>query len=158
MGGVDIADQLRSYYNTQLTSFRTWWPMLFWALDTMLTNAYLIYSDIEGTPNISHKEFRLQCTWELILAFPSPIKMPKPTEKQPAKVKEDSALPPDRHCNCGHSPIHLDMRQTCWLCRWNHRGQGVSDNLPKTHWACERCDKPLCLSDKRNCFKELHVL
>ena len=25
MGDVDVADQLRSYYNTQLTSFRTWW-------------------------------------------------------------------------------------------------------------------------------------
>ena len=24
MGGVDIADQLRSYYDTQLTLFRTW--------------------------------------------------------------------------------------------------------------------------------------
>ena len=39
MGGVDIADQLRSYYDTQLTSFRTWWPMFFWAVDTMLTNS-----------------------------------------------------------------------------------------------------------------------
>jgi len=39
MGGVDIADQLRSYYDTQLTSFRTWWPMLFWAFDTMVRNA-----------------------------------------------------------------------------------------------------------------------
>jgi hypothetical protein len=46
MGGVDIADQLRSYYDTQLTSFRTWWPMLFWAFDTMVTNAYFIYQDM----------------------------------------------------------------------------------------------------------------
>ena len=29
MGGADIADQLRSYYDTQLTLFHTWWPMLF---------------------------------------------------------------------------------------------------------------------------------
>ena len=29
IGDVDIVDQLRSYYETQLTSFRTWWPMLF---------------------------------------------------------------------------------------------------------------------------------
>ena len=28
IGGVDIAE-LCSYYDTQLTSFRTWWPMLF---------------------------------------------------------------------------------------------------------------------------------
>ena len=29
IGGVGVADQLRSYYDTQLTSFRTWWPMIF---------------------------------------------------------------------------------------------------------------------------------
>ena len=28
MGGVDIADQMRNCYDTQLT-FRTWWPMFF---------------------------------------------------------------------------------------------------------------------------------
>lgn len=27
MGGVDIADQYRSYYDTQLTTFRTWFPI-----------------------------------------------------------------------------------------------------------------------------------
>jgi len=87
MGGVDIAEHLRSY-DTQPTSFRTWWPMMFWGLDTMATNAYLIYSDIEDLPPISHKEFRLQCAWGLILVGPSPQTKtrsqdaaPKPTKK-----------------------------------------------------------------------------
>jgi hypothetical protein len=30
MGGVDQADQFRSYHDTQLIAFRVWWPMLFW--------------------------------------------------------------------------------------------------------------------------------
>ena len=61
-GGVDTADQLRSYYGTQLTSFRTWWPMLFWAYDTMITNAYIIFKDMPQSPGaITHEEFRLQC-------------------------------------------------------------------------------------------------
>ena len=64
MGGVDIADQLRSYYDTQLTSFCTWWPMLCWAYDTMITNAYVIFRDMPQSPDtITHKEFRLQCAW-----------------------------------------------------------------------------------------------
>ena len=29
IGGVDIADQLRSYYSTQRTSFRNWYPLFF---------------------------------------------------------------------------------------------------------------------------------
>ena len=36
LGGVNTADQLRSYYDTQLTPCRTWWPMFFWAVDMML--------------------------------------------------------------------------------------------------------------------------
>ena len=64
MGGVDIADQLRSYYDTQLTSFCTWWPMLCWAYDTMITNAYVIFGDMPQSPDaITNKKFRLQCAW-----------------------------------------------------------------------------------------------
>ena len=58
MGGVDIADQLRSYYDTQLTSFRAWRPMLFWAYHTMVTNAYIIFKDMPRSPDaITHEEF-----------------------------------------------------------------------------------------------------
>ena len=34
MGGVDIADQWRSYYTTQLRVCRNWFPVFFWLLDT----------------------------------------------------------------------------------------------------------------------------
>jgi len=42
MGGVDIADQLRSYYPTQHRSCRNWYPLFFWLLDTSLVNCYRI--------------------------------------------------------------------------------------------------------------------
>ena len=42
MGGVDIHDQLRSYYTTQITTVRTWLPLFFWALDAAVINAYII--------------------------------------------------------------------------------------------------------------------
>ena len=128
MGGVDITDQLRSYYDTQLTSFRTWWPMMFWGLDTMATNAYLIYSDIEDLPPISHKEFRLQCAWGLILAGPSLETRSRDAAPKPAKkvnIKSDTALPLDRS-GPGHMPIHLPpgKKLACCLCRWKRRGDG----------------------------------
>jgi len=43
MGGIDIADQLRGYYNCQLTVHRTWFPLLFWLLDTVLVNCSILY-------------------------------------------------------------------------------------------------------------------
>jgi len=42
LSGVGLANQMHRYYDTQLTFFRTSWPMLFWAYDTIVTNVYLI--------------------------------------------------------------------------------------------------------------------
>jgi hypothetical protein len=61
MGGVDIADQLRCYYDIQLICWRTWWPLFFYAMDTMITNTYIIYCDIPEVPKLSHKAFCLSC-------------------------------------------------------------------------------------------------
>jgi len=43
MGGVDIADQLRSYYLTQQQVRRTWMSLFFWLLDVAAINSYVIY-------------------------------------------------------------------------------------------------------------------
>ncbi|KAG9061872.1 hypothetical protein KI688_007023 [Linnemannia hyalina] len=56
MNGVDIADQLRSYYSTQLRTYRAWVPIFFWLLDTTIINAYLI-NRIFGS-SMHHREFR----------------------------------------------------------------------------------------------------
>ena len=34
MSRVDITDQLRSYYNTQIKALRTWLPLFFWLLQS----------------------------------------------------------------------------------------------------------------------------
>ena len=72
MGGVDTADQLRSYCDLQLISWRTWWPMLFWEYDTMVVNSFIIFKSIPQTPELEHKQFRLQCAWGLINALGGP--------------------------------------------------------------------------------------
>jgi hypothetical protein len=80
MGGVDIADQLRSYYSTQLAVFRTWVPLFFWLLDTTIINSYLICKKL----NIinEHKEFRLILIQELVKdALSDPLKR-KPEVKK----------------------------------------------------------------------------
>lgn len=66
MGGVDIADQLRGYYSTQLSVRRTWMPLFFWLLDTAIINSYLIFK--KKDVNIKHKDFRLELVWDLIKA------------------------------------------------------------------------------------------
>ena len=165
MGGVDIADQLRSYYNIQLISERVWWPMVFFVLDTMITNSYIIFSNIEGTPVMTHKEFRPQVGWGLILdQFTGP---PTPqnrsnsqthtAERMPG-VTQGTALPLARRCgsDCDHLPIHLEKKATCWYSRWKHWGDGSSKSLPRSVWSCRACKQPFCLGNERNCFDDFH--
>ena len=51
MNGVDMADQLRSYYSTQRTHFKTWKPLWHFLLDTTITNAYKIAHCRPERPN-----------------------------------------------------------------------------------------------------------
>ncbi|CAG8660293.1 6911_t:CDS:2, partial [Paraglomus brasilianum] len=64
MNGVDIADQLRSYYNTQQTVRRNWMPLFFWLLDTAIINTYRIARTLESAKE--QKEFRHELVWDLI--------------------------------------------------------------------------------------------
>ncbi|CAG8728662.1 2479_t:CDS:2, partial [Cetraspora pellucida] len=55
MNGVDVADQLRSYYSMQQTTRRNWMPLFFWLLDTAIINTYRII--ITSGLTKEHKEF-----------------------------------------------------------------------------------------------------
>ncbi|CAG8829212.1 21645_t:CDS:1 [Cetraspora pellucida] len=64
MNGADVADQLRSYYNTQQTTRRNWMPLFFWLLNMAIINAYRIIITSELTKE--HKEFHLKLVWDLV--------------------------------------------------------------------------------------------
>jgi len=64
IGGVDIADQLCSYYSTQLTVRRMWMPLFFWLIDTLIINSFLICKELKLCND--HKSFRLQLVCGLI--------------------------------------------------------------------------------------------
>ena len=168
MGGVDIADQYRSYYDTQLTTFRTWFPIFFWALDTALINSYIAFSDSKA---IAHKEFRLEVAWDLILEGERDGKeedrTPKtrqPVTLHPVKqvqyIGKKSVLPPGRGAGA-HLPEVVSSKEECWLCRYRLKqagGEGPEGRGYKTHWHCTKCQLPLCIQTTRNCFKEFHTM
>ena len=62
----------------------------------MITNANITFKDMPQSPDaITHKEFRLQCAWGLILAGAGQIstsQAPKPKSVR-SNVKEDTSLP-----------------------------------------------------------------
>ena len=63
--GVDVADQYRTYYDTQLTSQRNWYSLFYWVLETALINCLIIYRDTKEE-EIEHLDFRLEVAWGLI--------------------------------------------------------------------------------------------
>ena len=65
MGGVDIADQLKSYYNTQRKHHKNWKPLWHFLFDTTITNCFKLYRHCPLSRRIplpsiwyTHKEFR----------------------------------------------------------------------------------------------------
>ena len=172
MGGVDIADQYRSYYDTQLISQRTWFPIFFWLLDTALINSFIMYSDLDKS--LEHKEFRIQVAWSLILSSAGTREVRKKstaTALQPPNPATNYTKPqhyitkgsnlafpsPDGE----HLPVQLEGKRRCIFCRWQlaqgkAQGAGTSTEAPQTIWKCENCGHALCLNDKRNCFYLYH--
>ena len=82
MGGVlDIADQRRSYYHTQLCTCHNWYPLFFWLLDTAIINSFILYRliSLNSKPKesnsanrtkpkktLNHREFRELLYRELV--------------------------------------------------------------------------------------------
>ncbi|KAF9271484.1 hypothetical protein BGZ74_005990, partial [Mortierella antarctica] len=66
MGSVDIADQLRQYYSTQMRSLRNWLPLFLWLLDTSIINAYIMRCiHLNERQKASHRLFRIALLREL---------------------------------------------------------------------------------------------
>ena len=68
--GVDIADQRRSYYSTQLRVVRSWMPFCFWLLDTTVINSFLLAQQHMGGGRLStwqsHSGYRERLAWDLV--------------------------------------------------------------------------------------------
>jgi hypothetical protein len=169
MGGVDVADQLRCYYETHLTSRRTWYPLFFWALDTGIINAFLIYKDCpQANKSITHKEFRMQVAWEFIMGWRglrskrALVAGADTTNKRQKYVTARSKRPLPVSGEHSHLPVHMEARRDCVECKWWKKeevrinGSVAERTNSKTYWKCLSCEQPLCLSGDRNCFIKFH--
>jgi hypothetical protein len=67
MGGVDMSDQRRAQYCTQLRAVCAWFPLFFWLLDTTLINVFLIAQQhvggAKGTLYTNQWKFQNEVAW-----------------------------------------------------------------------------------------------
>ena len=176
MGGVDIADQLRGYYNCQLTVRRTWFPLFFWLLDTTLVNCFKLYCKVTDQ-KVASKEFRLDLAWDLINSTVEDVGkritrsglsntntkdtyLSLSKKFQDIYITETYNLPATRLIPGGHLMEWRETRKSCVYCRYlSKQGKIEIDhkNPPQTQLWCIKCNVPLCCSKARpNCFQDYH--
>lgn len=124
MNGVDVADQMRSYYNTQRVHLKNWKPLWHYLLDTAVTNAYKIaYCSperpwAEHRDHHTHREFRTRLATELF---------------------EDSERIGDRKQTPSHGPLSDYVRRALAV---DHGPQPIKISEPKKRcMACVICRK-----------------
>ncbi|CAG8615282.1 16971_t:CDS:2 [Cetraspora pellucida] len=151
MGGVDIADQLREYYNCQLTVRRTWFPLFFWILDTVLVNCVIIYHKVTNS-NISSKDFRINLV---------PQDLQTSSKGKRIVINKKYELPVTRLLGGDHFVEWREKRMACIYCCYlaQHGAKDInSDNPLQTQLWCTNCEVLLCCSKARpTCFRNFHL-
>ena len=133
MGGVDRADQLRSYYYVGRQS-RKWYKYLFWfSFNLAACNAYILKS--ESRVKCAQDLFHLELGKQLIINFNR--------RKRPAS----NALP-----LVSRAPLGGHKRQ-CVNCK--AKGKKTPQNYPiLTRFMCQQCGVQL---SQDQCFHDYHT-
>jgi hypothetical protein len=162
MGGVDIADQLRAHFSTQLRGVKTWRPLFYWLLDTTIVNAYLLFEHQRKAKLVGKDKARsLHRTFREALVSTLLLDPKLPQEKASSSVTKYTELPRSRLTR----PIEIHgqesvPRTTCLFCRWqrhNEKGRTTrvitkTNQLTRTRTCCSHCKVPLC----GECFNKFH--
>ncbi|KAF2808528.1 uncharacterized protein BDZ99DRAFT_478014 [Mytilinidion resinicola] len=184
MCGVDIADQLRSYYNINRVYRKTWKPLFSFLLDIAVGNSYML-SSYRPEPGSGERALRrdshLQFCRDLRDALlHASVCVRKPPSKEGMKgwmdivwkpvrehqlVKQFTKQPTCAACSYKHrtsSQPHRGNRKpladlsinTTMKSREDSRGWKRRQRPPRTNWGCSVCHIPLC--KKGRCWSE-HV-
>lgn len=161
MGGVDLFDQMMSYYRVFLKSKK--WPLrvIFHLIDFAVLQSYYEYKtrispnpEIEVMPYLDYR-FRLAKT----LIYASKTIQKKKGRPSSANIDENIAEPkkakPEfqplqeiRFDHTDHLPLH-DQKKLSGRCKF----PGCSG---KSHIICSKCKVHLCMNANNNCFYQYH--
>jgi len=151
MGGVDHADQLRSYYSICRSSHK-WYRYLFWFIfEVLLGNAYILDKEhVQHQGRYTLRYFRLAVGKQLIGGFSSRSENRKRSMKavaaQPCVSPENAA---------GHFICRREgnaRKRHCVQCKRDGRTT-TSGRAKETIYECSQCGIALC---KEPCFLLYH--
>ena len=150
MGGVDLNDQLRSYYPSGRSGTK-WWRYLFWfILDVSIINALILERLSPHQPSSRRRSllhFKLDLAKQLIGGFCGRKRYPGHKRKSTPMAMALPNLP-------GHQEVKFAGRKrACTNCS-NHGHRTSSGRTPETTFGCSRCGVNLCRS---GCFLQYHT-
>jgi hypothetical protein len=155
MGGVDLSDMFMALYAIPTRARRWYFPLIGYAIDLALTNAWILYKrdcDLLGIKRScrSSKEFRLDISLSLMAAGqrtkgrPSLDKsLTKKKIKHPVVPRPSPALTSD---GFEHWPLMTDNKGRCRYCKTGY-----------SRVKCSKCNLMLCFNGINNCFLQFHL-
>jgi hypothetical protein len=162
MGGIDLLDQLISYYRVFIKSKKWTLRVIFHFMDFAVAASWLEYradcDRCEIPRNQQHDlcYFRLEII-DCLLSETMSVKQPRgrPSLELITSIKSSSkrkreSKPPIYIChdNYGHLP-RSDEKAFSSRCK-------NFNCLSKTQFFCTKCNVHLCISKGKNCFEEFH--
>ena len=155
MSGVDLADQLLSYYSMTTRRTLKWWKKVFWRLvDIAIINSWIIfhtnYSDSEIK---SQKQFRIKLAEELV----QPLLTLRANSQCPHYLKNYKGRRPTTQVtrlNGKHFPYKRSTRGRCAVCCKQVSPTTGKKKDIKTQNFCPKCDTFLCFG---TCFERYHT-
>lgn len=150
MGGVDFADQLRSYYSIGRSSY-TWYKYLFWFLiDISICNSFILYNHHRrehGQGKVKQLNFRMNLAKQLIGGVTTKGSVGHSAKRR--KIENLSL----QSGNAGfHFIVKIDGRKkVCIQCKKLGR-KTVSGRSIETSFQCLQCSIALC----KTCFQAFH--
>ncbi|XP_066518900.1 piggyBac transposable element-derived protein 4 [Hoplias malabaricus] len=157
MGGVDLSDALISYYNVLHKSKKWYKTFFFHFIDIAIVNSFILHQQmakINKETSLTHKVFREKLLLELVNISKKPSDVAGPSGQ--SEQEEPTAGPPaqpakkEKCIPAFYSADATGGRRKCEMCK---KEEGVQ---VKTPVYCKKCNVPLCLVPKRNCFAKWH--
>ncbi|CAH0725058.1 unnamed protein product, partial [Brenthis ino] len=148
MGGVDLAGMFVSLYRTGSKS-RKWYKRIYYHLvDICVNNSWLVYRRhckmLNEKKGLSLKDYKLSVSYTLLQKGKIVSRM----ATNSVKIKQPVVPRPEKDIRID-GLHHIPTVGKKGRCRNCTTGQTVI--------SCLKCETRLCLTEKRNCFREFHT-
>ena len=144
MGGVDLADQLGSYYGFEHRSHKWWKKAFFFLLEVSIVNSYVLYCN--KNPNTKTRYTHLKYCTELAndLLVVAGVEC---TRRSLGPLQSD--LSPAARLTERHFMEKTGAQRDCHLCS-NRKGRKRKTSI----YTCKQCELPMCVVP---CFELYHT-